>query len=273
MRSSGKSASSARDVLVEPVGDLAQRRGGLTVPQAVLQPVEAGEARVVHAAGQPGGAPVDRAVEVAERAVRRPEPFVGQVRGCPGGAGGAEVAAVHGRAQPAGRGGKAVEARRDVLRRTRARARTGRHWSRARCQRCLPGPVIRVGGPVTGSPPASSAQRKAYVPPPRASRSRRVTPGPRPSASAYTAPVFGSMRHHVRGGGAVVAQRERLGACVRMRPAGAAGGDGRLDGGGRPHAGRGTPVTRGGQQQRRADDQERRAHEAPVIGRRGTGTL
>ena len=88
-RSSCRRPSTSRD---EQRRDrAASARRGCAVPQAVLDAVEAGEARVVDATGQPVRQAVDRAVGVAERAVGGAEPLVDEVCGQPVAPGRGEV--------------------------------------------------------------------------------------------------------------------------------------------------------------------------------------
>ncbi len=83
------------DVLRQLVGDGRQVGGGLAVPEAVLQPQEAGEALVLVLVGEAVRPSVDLAVEVGEGAVGGAQRGVLQVRDEPVGPGRGEVAGVH----------------------------------------------------------------------------------------------------------------------------------------------------------------------------------
>ena len=69
--------------LAERVGDGQQLAGGLAVPQAVLDAVQAGEALVADAARQAVRQPVDREAEVAEAVVGRADPLPVELGGQP----------------------------------------------------------------------------------------------------------------------------------------------------------------------------------------------
>ena len=69
---------------VQLVGDGCHRCRRLVLPQGVLEPEESGPARIIHALGQPVGAPVDLIVEVPEGVVGRAQAGVVEMGDQPG---------------------------------------------------------------------------------------------------------------------------------------------------------------------------------------------